>query len=333
MNVFNKSEKEILYNVILKINDFSPIPPSPEEATTNIEELWNSFFLESLDKKISGDNAYKESIYIKLIALRYFLFTLTFSKNESYFLLLQSLTAQISNTIIAVLKLANDGLDFQALSLTRNLMELYMILMVIIESPEKCIDFQKAIDTENARKVWHKYFNKKHFLQMIESCANYDSNVKEYCKEWVNKTYAELSSFAHNDFLKALCFSYAIGNNDVHPINLWGEYVSRKEYIYKNLIMVIGPADTLITAMLNDNKIDVNIRKQFYNINDPMLGEFSSIHKLISDICRIILLNILGVLKNSELPQKTLLNIKMIKLKLKKLFRHNLKQKSTKQNN
>ena len=307
MEQFSKTQKEILYNAILKIDAVSPVFPSPEEAAINIAGMWDVIFQECSDKKISRNDAEKELVYIKLIAFQYYVISLTIPQGKGkHFPLLFSLLTQISNTIIGVVKLADEGLDYQALSLARNLMELYMILLTVIESPQKRAELQKAVDAESARKVWHKYFNKKHFIQMIEVYMDYDSQIKEACKRWVEETYAELSSFAHNDYVNLICFSRAVGESDKHPPNLWGEFVSRRGYIYQYLIKVMGPADSLLIAMLRDEKTDIGYRDLFDDINNPIMFELSLSQSLISDACIAILADITGNLRTKELIRKPL---------------------------
>ena len=58
----------------------------------------------------------------------------------------------ISNTIVAIIKLAEDGLDYQAMSLVRNLFELYMTLIIVTDSPEKRTAFISAHESEDARQ-------------------------------------------------------------------------------------------------------------------------------------------------------------------------------------
>lgn len=300
MERFNKNEKEILYNAILKIDTLAPVFPSPEEAALGIANFWDAFFLESSEKKVTNYLAEKELVYAKLAALRYSLIAMHSPKDHGdIYPLIFSLLIQISNTIIAVIKLADEGLDYQALSLIRNLMELYMTLLTVIESPQKRAELRNAVDAETARKVWHKYFNKKHFIKMLEEYTAPYPMLIASCKMWADETYKELSSFAHNDSFNMFCFSYAVGENETNPLNIWGEYVTRRGYIYQNLVKVIGPADLLLTQMLRDSKIDIGIQALFDDFKQPMSVEVSWIQSLISDVCMALLTEITGNQKTS----------------------------------
>lgn len=307
MKQFTKIEREVLYNAILKIDTVSPVFPSPEEAALGIANFWDASFLESSEKKVSNYLAEKELVYAKLAAFRYSLIAMHSPKDhDDIYPLIFSLLIQTSNTIIAVIKLADEGLDYQALSLIRNLMELYMTLLTVIESPQKRAELRNAVDAETARKVWHKYFNKKHFIKMLEEYTAPYPMLIESCKMWADETYKELSSFAHNDSLNMFCFSYAVGKNETNPLNIWGEYVTRRGYIYQNLVKVIGPADLLLTQMLRDPKIDIGISELFDNFKRPMSFEVSLVHNLISDVCTVLLGEIIGDQEPEKMIRKPL---------------------------
>lgn len=332
MKQFTKAEKEILYNAVLKIDAVSPVFPSPEEAAINIADIWNATFQESANQKITENTAEKELVYAKLAAFRYYLLAIVIPQEKGeHYPLFFSLLTQISNTIVAVIKLADEGLDYQALSLIRNLMELYMMLLTAIESPEKRTELRKAVDAESARKIWHKYFNKKHFIKMIEAYTDFDSQIKEACKKWVEETYAELSSFAHNDYVNMICFSHAVGENGIHPPNLWGEYVSRRGYIYQHMVEVIGPADSLLTAMLWDQRIDINLRALFNDFEKPILFDILFTHNLISNACIAILADITENPRAQDLIRKPLCDFERPKRTLKhKILANRLKSKKSK---
>ena len=329
MNTFAKSEIELMYDAILKVDAVTPVFPSPEEATINLSKIWDATFLESEDKKESGKLAEKELVYAKLTAFRYYLFALAipFEKGE-YYPLLFSLFSQISNSIIAIIKLADEGLDFQALSLTRNLMELFMTLLTVIESPQKRKELRLAVDADSARQVWHKYFNKKHFIQMIKSYTSYDPSIAKACETWADKTYAELSSFAHNDYANTLCFSFAIGENEINPPNLWGEYVSRRQYVYESIVNAIGPADALLIALLRDPKIDINIRSLFDNFSHTKSFEVSAMESLLTDTCISIMADILDISELEQMIRKPLCDFERPKKTLKHyILAHKIKEK------
>lgn len=292
MDLLKWPEEEILYNAVATTNATTPVYSSPDKVTLEIADLYNNLFVQSCDKKESEVDIDKELIYIKLIALRNHIFSITTPHDrDPDFFLISSLFTHISNTIVAVVKLADEGFDYQALSLMRNLTELYMTLLTVVESPQKRLEYERAADAESAREVWHKFFNKKHFIQMLDSYFNYNSEAKCAYKNWVDDIYSELSSFAHNDYAYLICYSFAIGKNEGNPLNLWGEYVSRRKMVYQHLMKVIAPAELLLGEMLNDGNIDISFRDLFENSDTPEVIGTMNLQLTISNASKIILMD------------------------------------------
>lgn len=292
MDILEWPEVEILYKAIVRADAITPVYTATDKATLQIADLFNERFLESKNKKISGPTANEELIYIKLIALKTHIFSITIPKeSETDFFLLSALFTHISNTIVAVMKLVDDGLDYQAFALLRNLTELYMTLLTVVESPQKRVEYERASDAEIARKVWHKFFNKKHFIQMLETYYSNNSELKIACKNWIEDIYSELSSYAHNDYLNVICYRFSIGESEINPLNLWGEYVSRRKIIYQKLIKVIAPFELLLREMLHDNNIDINFENLFENTNKPEVLATMNLQLTISNASKIILID------------------------------------------
>ena len=173
----------------------------------------------------------------------------------------------ISNTIVAICKLAEEGLDYQAMSLIRNLFELFMTLLIITDSPEKRAAFVSANEAEDARKVWHKYFTKTKFLQTLkEYCAEHPdlNKVIEDFQGWINENYGELSSYTHSDYPHLVCCS--LSQNDEVGIsrpNVWGEYITWQKRIYSQLCTVAVLAHVLFCYMLKDTANDITLDRLF----------------------------------------------------------------------
>ena len=166
-----------------------------------------------------------------------------------------------------------------------------MTLLTVVESPQKRLEYKQASDAKTARKVWHKFFNKKHFVQMLETYYSRNAEAKEACKNWIDDIYSELSSFAHNDYLNIICYKFSIGENESNPINLWGEYVSRQIVIYERLIKVIAPFELLLNEMLHDDKIDIDFKDFFEDSKKEEVLAMMNLQITISNVSKIILMD------------------------------------------
>lgn len=292
MNILEFSEVEILYNAIVKADAITPVNSPLQELTLGIADFYNELLINSTDKKRTGPTANEELMYIKLIALKTYIFSISNPKDcGPDFFLISALFTHISNTIVAVLKLVDDGLDYQAFTLLRNLTEIYMTLLTVVESPQKRLEYKHASDAKTAREVWHKFFNKKHFVQMLETYYSRNAEAKEACKNWIDDIYSELSSFAHNDYLNIICYKFSIGENESNPINLWGEYVSRQKVIYERLIKVIAPFELLLNEMLRDDKIDIDFKDFFEDSKKEEVLAMMNLQITISNVSKIILMD------------------------------------------
>lgn len=231
--------------------------------------------LECLDtpteEKIHYNSPDEKDICVsRMLALHYAVLALGINCDRSteYFLY-SGLFLAISNTIVAIIKLAEDGLDYQAMSLIRNLFELFMTLLIITESPSKRAAFISANKSEEDRKVWHQYFTKKKFQQMLkEYCDTHPdlNEVAEDCQRWISENYEELSSYTHSDYPHLVCclLSQNDDNGYSHP-NIWGQYVTWQKKIYSHLYMVAVPAHHLFCYMLRDLNNEINIDYLFGN--------------------------------------------------------------------
>ena len=68
---------------------------------------------------------------------------------------------------------------------------------------------QLRSDAESARKVWHKFFNKKHFMQMLETYYSYNSELKIACKKWIEDIAKENGWRLRIKWNHDTCFYYA----------------------------------------------------------------------------------------------------------------------------
>ena len=128
---------------------------------------------------------------------------------------------------------------------------------------------------------------------MLDTYFAHNSEAKEATKIWIDDIYSELSSYAHNDYPHVICYTFAIGENEFNPINLWGEHVSRRKIIYQRLVKVIGPFEMLLREMLRDDNIDINFDTIFEDTDKPEVLATKFFQQLISNVSMIVLLDYL----------------------------------------
>lgn len=232
----------------------------------------------------------KDVCVARILALHYAVLALGINcDNSTEACLYSGLFLAISNTIVAIINLAEDGLDYQAMSLIRNLFELFMTLLIVTESSAKRAAFISANKSEEDRKVWHQYFTKKKFQQMLkEYCSNHPdlSEAVEDCQRWINDNYEELSSYTHSDYPHLVCCSLSQNDDNgySHP-NIWGQYVTWQKKIYSHLYTVASPAHHLFCHMLRDINNEINID---YLFGDTPKGNSKLGKEIIFDLQNIL---------------------------------------------
>ena len=83
MNILEFSEVEILYNAIVKADAIIPVNSPLQELTLGIADFYNELVINSTDKKRTGPTANDELMYIKLIALKTYIFSISNPKDCS----------------------------------------------------------------------------------------------------------------------------------------------------------------------------------------------------------------------------------------------------------
>jgi len=261
MHRYSEKEKEILYNAIKELDKVFAVKPSVDEVCKSYIDLWDSCAKMSEDKVEYGDKGERDCVFLRSVAVRYLHLALMIdsSKNKDGFLL-SSLVQAISDTIISVIKLAEDGLEYQAFVMIRTLFELFMTLLIVVESPEKREAYKKAKTPGKSDKVRRADFNKAKFIDMLKHYSGNYPDLLEPAKEWVKESYSFLSSFVHNDSVNVMLYTKPVfDENDETHHSIWGKYVTRKGEIFSRLVEVIAPCDLLFFSMLNDPKIDLSM--------------------------------------------------------------------------
>lgn len=153
-----------------------------------------------------------------------------------------SLLTNISNDILAIVKLVDNGFEFQANLIIRNLIELLYTLLVALINKEKRKEYFNSGMLQNEYSVWNKNFRMN---KMSEELAKYESKIfdekiREELKVMRKQTYQYYSSYIHNDYAFCVlsCYSPKQENSKEEPFleyNLWGKYNYAGKKILKEL--------------------------------------------------------------------------------------------------
>lgn len=222
------------YNQMNDIMDNPEIWQEADEDVLNIAELYNLYYgimSFSIEPKEEDKNFKIKALY-------------------------SSIFVTIANSITAVIYLAENGLDYQANVINRQLFEICMLLLnvMIDENKEKILTDTEM--TEGNMKIWRKYFSPKELNDTIE---NYE---KADLTDWRKRQYSFYSNYSHNDFLSFLFFSFSSPKNEKDKLfnNVWGGYISRVNTILENMISFLWYTSKAFMKLLVDK--DIHISKE-----------------------------------------------------------------------
>lgn len=222
------------YNQMNDIMDNPEIWQEANEDVLNIDELYNLYYgimSFSIEPKEEDKNFKIKALY-------------------------SSIFVTIANSITAVIYLAENGLDYQANVINRQLFEICMLLLnvMIDENKEKILTDTEM--TEGNMKIWRKYFSPKELNDTIE---NYE---KADLTDWRKRQYSFYSNYSHNDFLSFLFFSFSSPKNEKDKLfnNVWGGYISRVNTILENMISFLWYTSKAFMKLLVDK--DIHISKE-----------------------------------------------------------------------
>lgn len=222
------------YNQMNDIMDNPEIWQEANEDVLNIAELYNLYYgimSFSIEPKEEDKNFKIKALY-------------------------SSIFVTIANSITAVIYLAENGLDYQANVINRQLFEICMLLLnvMIDENKEKILTDTEM--TEGNMKIWRKYFSPKELNDTIE---NYE---KADLIDWRKRQYSFYSNYSHNDFLSFLFFSFSSPKNEKDKLfnNVWGGYISRVNTILENMISFLWYTSKAFMKLLVDK--DIHISKE-----------------------------------------------------------------------
>ena len=222
------------YNQMNDIMDNPEIWQEANEDVLNIAELYNLYYgimSFSIEPKEEDKNFKIKALY-------------------------SSIFVTIANSITAVIYLAENGLDYQANVINRQLFEICMLLLnvMIDENKEKILTDTEM--TEGNMKIWRRYFSPKELNDTIE---NYE---KADLTDWRKRQYSFYSNYSHNDFLSFLFFSFSSPKNEKDKLfnNVWGGYISRVNTILENMISFLWYTSKAFMKLLVDK--DIHISKE-----------------------------------------------------------------------
>lgn len=164
-----------------------------------------------------------------------FYFSMEDIANEEYghdIVVYFSLLTNISNDILSVIDLVENGFEFQTNILIRNLFELVYTFLVVLINKEKRIKYFDSARLKNEYAIWNQNFR---MSKLNDELLKYEKTIfdKEFAEELKvkrTKTYQEYSSYSHNDCIR--CYLGCHSPDMIHysaeePIlyyNLWGVY-------------------------------------------------------------------------------------------------------------
>lgn len=143
-----------------------------------------------------------------------------------------SLLTNISNDILSVVNLIDNGFEFQANIIMRNLFELVYSFLVVLINKEIRIKYFDSAKFENEYTIWNKYFR---MSKLNDELSKYEKEIfdKDFANELKDKrieAYKRYSSYSHNDCLTCYIGCHSpdrlhYSEEDPHLFyNLWGAY-------------------------------------------------------------------------------------------------------------
>lgn len=204
---------------------------------------WNEVMEYYLEKE---DKPYKDLEYVQLAYLYsiiwgdYAVASLIRDRHSIENTLFATLATNISNDILAIIRLCLDGLDYQAMSIVRNLYEICLMLLNICINEEKRNEFAESARKENSYEVWRKFFNIRTMLETL-SGYSYDEKLSEFWLSEYKQYYSKLSSFVHNDFANMYVYSYnkPKDEKESRALNVNAHFATRYNEILEETVGII----------------------------------------------------------------------------------------------
>lgn len=247
-SLYNKAFKNVFKEQELSFDEFI----SRYDYFNSIEEDRN--------EQIKINNELLE--LCKIHSLKTGLFLLSIKEDDKNYAIFRGIFNTIANDILAVIKLALEGLEYQAYTVLRNLYEISLTLLVIMIDDKKKEEYFKSAKKENEYSVWRNFFSHKKLKETLES---YEDSIDQngdlkFFNKWRDKVYKEYSGFVHNDFFNIFIYSVTHPktneDNEILNLTLWGKELSRTNKILTSMADLLFYTDNIFLQIIKDDNIN-----------------------------------------------------------------------------
>lgn len=174
-------------------------------------------------------------------------------------MLYSSFCFQISNMILGIYKLTKDGLEYQAMCLIRVLLEMLLTFLAILIDSNYREKYIETADVPKERQIWR---SKLRFQKAQKIVWDYAETISEEaksqcyeCKKIYEEIYADMSKFEHNSYANMIVMQYVPVSEDRLAININGNKVAGIERIFKQVLLVMMPMESLFSRVVFENDI------------------------------------------------------------------------------
>ena len=169
----------------------------------------------------------------------------------------------ISNTSLAILKLALSGLDYQTSVLQRTLYELCFTFLNMLIDGKKRKRFLETPENNDDIKVWRDCFSIKQLnATLVEYERKFSGGDRDlFTQNWRKQNYMHYSSHVHHEFhaLTTHSFSKPKGDDDVMDFILWGNSNSRYSSIISQMNELLWYTELLYLRIMTDEDTELDI--------------------------------------------------------------------------
>ncbi|WP_046180884.1 hypothetical protein [Domibacillus tundrae] len=139
-------------------------------------------------------------------------------------LTLQNCFTNISNHILSIIRLVEDGFDLSARIILRVLIELSWIVILVSSDLEIMKIYHNSEDEDMERRAWYKFFKPKKLLEGVTKIETQLGIDNEEMLVRLNtsrsETYNFYSKTIHNSYLSSVVGAYSTSFDEEGPLNL-----------------------------------------------------------------------------------------------------------------
>jgi len=196
---------------------------------------------------------------------------------------------QISNMILGIYKLAEDGLEYQAMCLVRVLLEMLLTFLAILIDSNYREKYIESADVSKERQIWRSELRMQKAQKIVWDYAEtIDEELKIQCRECkkiYDEMYADLSKFEHNSYANMMVMQYTLVGEERLELNINGNKVTGIERIFKQALLVIVPMEALFSRVIFENDImDCNLPEDEFG--QRMWSYATVLHIIVSDLAQ-----------------------------------------------